>query len=51
MQSWSISGAFLESFSHQVLPRSLTKPLSVVRVVEVLLKLSRNSPALHNSAT
>lgn len=54
MHSWSVSEVFLERFSHQVLPKSLPKPLSVGRVIEVVevcLKLSRNAPVLHNSAT
>lgn len=54
MHSRSVSEVFLECFSHQVLPKSLPKPLSIVRVIEVVkvcLKLSRNAPALHNSAT
>lgn len=50
MQSSSVSGVFLELFNHQVLPRSLPKPLSFARAVDVHLKPSRNTPALHNSA-
>lgn len=48
-EGWT-AGALLENFSPQVLPKSLPKPLSVVRVVDVLLKLSRNAAAPHNSA-